>query len=206
MALIYNASVRKNAIFIFPLATVFFIFATEFMVFLYGNVYADAALYFRIYLLVLPLRVATYGIIFQALGRTRLVMIDSIIMLIMNAVLNFFLIKIYGMQGAAIATVIVSWLIVLVYLAQIRWQLGFKLLKLFPLWSLIKNLLAAILPAIAVVLLAVHISNSFWRMILGGSVYMLLYFAIGYLFKVILPYDLRLALDFGQGIMKKLKR
>ncbi len=206
MGTIYSASVRKTAIFVFPLATVFFIFATEFMVFLYGNIYAEAAIYFRIYLLILPLRVATYGIIFQALGRTRLVMIDSIIMLIMNAVLNLFLIRIYGMQGAAIATVIVSWLIVLVYLGQIRLQLGFKLLKLFPLWSLLKNLLAAILPAIAVALLARHIASSFWRMILGGSLYMLLYFALGYWFKVILPYDLRLALDFGQGIMKKVKR
>ncbi|MDY0128504.1 MAG: oligosaccharide flippase family protein, partial [Candidatus Cloacimonadaceae bacterium] len=37
MAMIYSASVRKNAIIIFPLATVFFIFATEFIVFLYGN-------------------------------------------------------------------------------------------------------------------------------------------------------------------------
>lgn len=205
MAMIYSASVRKNAIFVFPLATVFFIFATEFMVFLYGNIYAEAAIYFRIYLLILPLRVATYGIIFQALGKTRLVMIDSIIMLVMNAILNLFLIRIYGMQGAAIATVIVSWLIVLVYLGQIRMQLGFKLLKLFPLWSLVRNLLAAVLPAIAVLFVAPLVTSSFWRMIGGGSLYMFLYFVIAYWFKVILPYDLNMALDFGWGILKKLK-
>lgn len=205
MSRIYSASVRKNAIFVFPLATVFFIFATEFIVFLYGNIYAEAALYFRIYLLILPLRVATYGLVIQALGKTRLGMINSVIMLIVNIILNFFLIRIYGMQGAAIATVIVSWLITLVYLYQLRMLMGFKLLKLFPLWSLIKNLLAAILPALAVAVLAVHMPHPFWRMILGGSAYMLLYFAIAYWFKVILPYDLHLALDFGTCILKKLK-
>ncbi|MCB5265457.1 MAG: oligosaccharide flippase family protein [Candidatus Cloacimonetes bacterium] len=206
MATLYSASVRKNAIIVFPLATVFFIFATEFMVFLYGNIYADAALYFRIYLLILPLRVATYGIIFQALGKTRLVMIDSIIMLIMNATLNFFLIKVYGMQGAAIATVIVSWLIVLVYLLQIKYSLKMQLTRLFPMGRILLNLVAALLPAAIVLPLTSYLDNSFWRMILGGSLYMLLYLLAAWLMKVIKPYDLKLATDFAHSIIKKVKR
>lgn len=206
MAMLYSASVRKNAIIVFPLATVFFIFATEFMVFLYGNIYADAALYFRIYLLVLPLRVATYGIIFQALGKTRLVMIDSIIMLIMNATLNYFLIKIYGMQGAAIATVIVSWLIVLVYLLQIKYSLKMQLTRLFPIGRILLNLVAALLPMTIVLPLMPYLDNSFWRMILGGSLYMLLYLLAAWLMKVIKPYDLKLATDFAHSIVEKAKR
>ncbi|MCD8480518.1 MAG: oligosaccharide flippase family protein [Candidatus Cloacimonetes bacterium] len=139
MSEVYSASVRKNAIIVFPLAVVFFIFAGEFITFIYGSIYSESALYFRIYLLLLPLRVATYGIIFQACGKTRLVMYDAIIMLLLNTVLNYILIKAYGMQGAAWATVIVSWLILGVYLWQIKYPLGLKLSSLFPLWRLIKT-------------------------------------------------------------------
>lgn len=206
LSALYSASVRKNAILVFPLATVFFLFATEFMVFLYGGIYAEAALYFRIYLLILPLRVATYGIIFQALGKTRLVMIDSIIMLGMNAVLNFFLIRIYGMQGAAIATVIVSWLIVLVYLLQIKYSLKMRLAGLFPVGRILLNLVAALLPAAVVLPLASYVHNSFWRMILGGSLYMLLYLLTAWLMKVIKPCDLELATGFAHDIIKKVRR
>lgn len=202
---LYRASVRKNAIIVFPLATVFFIFATEFIVFVYGGIYASAALYFRIYLLILPLRVATYGIVFQALGRTKLVMIDSIIMLFMNAFLNYILIRIYGMSGAAYATVVVSWLIVAVYLWQMRVYLKLKLLSLFPISSLITNLVAAIIPILLVVPVSRLMRNSFWRMILGGSLYAFGYLVIALLMKVIKPYDVLLAKEFALGILRRHK-
>ncbi len=206
MSAIYSASIRKNAIIIFPLATVFYIFATEFMVFIYGSIYAEAAVYFRIYLMILPLRVATYGIVFQALGKTRLVMMDSILMLIMNAILNLILIRIYGMTGAAIATVIVSWLIVAVYLFQMHFYLKLKLLRLFPLWRLIKNLLVAILPVFAVVPLTTLIKHDFARMVVGGCLYLLLYALAGLAVKVILPCDIQLAWSFASGLLKRLRR
>ncbi|HCM16102.1 MAG TPA: hypothetical protein DHW79_09220 [Candidatus Cloacimonas sp.] len=203
LAAIFSASVRKNSIIVFPLASVFFIFATEFMIFFYGAIYASAALYFRVYLLILPLRVATYGIVFQALGKTRLVMIDSIIMLCLNAILNFVMIRLYGMVGAAIATVIVSWLIVIVYLLQMRYSLGFKLLSMFPLKSMLINLCAALLPVIIVLPVSGFITHTFLRMFLGGSLYMLLYFAIARVLKVIKPCDIDLALSFVSGIWKR---
>ncbi len=201
----YSASVRKNALIIFPLAAVFFIFAIEFMSFIYGSIYMEAAIYFRIYLLILPLRVATYGIIFQALGKTKIVMIDAIIMLGMNAVLNYVMIRSYGMQGAAFATVIVSWLILIVYLIQMRFQLGLKLLQLFPLWRLIKNLVVAVLSAFITLYLVSGIAGDFLRMMFGALLYMSLYFILGYFCKVILPCDIQFALSFITKITKRAK-
>lgn len=193
---IYSASVRKNAILIFPLMVVFYLFAGEFYHFIYGARYIDAALYFRIYLLILPLRVATYGIIFQATGKTRLVMLDAVIMLVLNAILNYILIREMGMQGAAWATVLVSWLILIVYLLQIKYALGFKLLRLFPLGRLLRTMLAALLPIPLVLFFAGYIPQYVLRMFAGGAFYALLYFAVAWLFKVILPLDLDFALSF----------
>lgn len=202
----YRASIRKNALIIFPLATVFFIFATEFMVFIYGAIYAESAIYFRIYLLLLPLRVATYGIVFQAMGRTKLVMIDAIIMLVLNAGLNYFLIQIYGMRGAAFATVIVSWLILIVYLLQMRFQLGLKLLALFPLWRLIKTLLVAIMAAVITILALGSNLQGFWRLALGAILYFALYIPLAYIFKVLLPCDLQLAKDFCVDLLHRVRK
>lgn len=206
MSDIYSASVRKNAIFVFPLAVVFFLFAEEFITFIYGPFYLESAVFFRIYLLLLPLRVATYGIIFQARGKTRLIMLDAIIMLGLNIVLNYLLIQAWGMQGAAWATVIVSWLILLVYLWQIKYSLKMQLRRLFPVPSMLLNLLAAILPAILVVPLAAQVQHSFGRMILGGTLYVLLYFAIAWLMRVIKPYDLALAVDIAKALINRVKR
>lgn len=192
---IYSASVRKNAILIFPLMVVFFLFAGEFYHFIYGERYIAAAQYFKIYLLILPLRVATYGIIFQATGKTRLVMMDAVIMLLLNAVLNYLLIRQMGMQGAAWATVAVSWLILIVYLLQIKYALGFKLLRLFPLGRLLRNLLAALLPIPLVLWFAAYIEQYILRMFAGGAFYVFLYFALAWLLRVILPLDLEFALS-----------
>jgi O-antigen/teichoic acid export membrane protein len=203
---LYRASVRKNALFIFPLTVVFFIFAQEFMVFIYGSLYASAALYFRWYLLILPLRVATYGIIFQAMGKTKLVMIDSVVMLVLNAVLNYILIGIYGMQGAAIATLLVSWLIVGLYLFQMQRNLKLKVSNLFPTADLLMNTLVALIPIPVVLPVARMIVNDFLRMIIGGCLYMLLYFLSGLLLRVIKTYDLSFALDFVLGFFRKSPR
>ncbi|MCK9558162.1 MAG: oligosaccharide flippase family protein [Candidatus Cloacimonetes bacterium] len=203
MAAIFSASVRKNSIIVFPLATVFFIFATEFMFVIYGAIYVSSALYFKVYLLILPLRVATYGLVFQALGKTKLVMLDSLIMLILNVILNYILIRTFGMVGAAIATVIVSWFIVLVYLFQMRYCMGLKLLDMFPLQSILTNLCAALLPVFVVVPVSGLIPNSFLRMTLGGTIYMLLYYGIARILRVIKPYDLELGRSIISGILKR---
>jgi hypothetical protein len=107
------------------------------------------------------------------------------------------------MVGAAIATVIVSWLIVIVYLLQMRYSLGFKLLSMFPLKSMLINLCAALLPVIIVLPVSGFITHTFLRMFLGGSLYMLLYFAIARVLKVIKPCDIDLALSFVSGIWKR---
>lgn len=200
---VYSASVRKNAIIVFPLAVVFYLFAAEFITFVYGSIYLESAVYFKIYLLLLPLRVATYGIIFQARGRTKLVMYDALLMLGLNALLNYLLIRSWGMQGAAWATVIVSWLILLVYLWQIKYCLAFRISSLFPIKSLFLNLCAAVIPIFAVIYLAPCIKVSFWRMILGGSLYAVLYLALALIMKVIKAYDIAFAKDLILGLIKR---
>lgn len=200
-AAIFRSSVRKNSLLIMPLAVVFYLFASELMLFFYGKTYIDAAIYFRIYLFILPLRTATHALIFQAYGRTKLVMLDSLIMLGANAVLNYILIRQIGMKGAAIATVIVSWLMVIIYLAQMKHYLKIKVNRFFPWLKMLFSLAVAILPALIIMPLLKLIAIPFLRMIVFGSLYMMIYFLIARALKLIRSDDISMALELLRSLV-----
>lgn len=193
MTEIYRAAVRKNALIIFPFAVLGLIFATPLITFLYTETYLGSVPFFRVYLLNLPLRVATYGIIFMALRKTRYIMINSLVTLGLNLVLNLVLVRLIGMMGAVTATVIVTWLSVALYLYWMRHKLGLDLTELFPLKALLKTLLVSgisALPAYAV----------FWIFGRGWAfqfvalfVYLVTFVVLGKLSNAILPYDIEYA-------------
>lgn len=54
------------------------------------------------------------NMVYQAVGRTRLNLVTTVILAVLNTVLNFALIPIYGVSGAAIATIISSSILFLV--------------------------------------------------------------------------------------------
>jgi len=200
----FRAAVRKNAIFIFPIALLSYLFAPQIITLLYTDVYREAIPFFRIYLLILPLRVATFGVIFLATGKTRMILYNSIFTLICNLVLNLILVKHYGMMGAAVATVLMTCLSTLLYMIWIQFRMGFKLVKLIPLLPLFKTAFAAT----AATLLS-------WLMMRGSSLILtqvfalllfgLAYLGIGYLVGAILPYDIQTALGFLKGFTDRLR-
>lgn len=203
---LYSAAVRKNALIIFPLAMLFYLLAEPLMVFLYGIAYSEAADYFKIYLLALPLRVATYGIIFQALGKTKIILLNSSFALLANAILNYFLIRKMGMQGAALATVLVTWLSVTVYLIIMKSVLKLKLKAFFPWPKLGKTLLVTLICGLLAYPLANTGSVPIIKLILGSAFFFLTFLIIGKLTGVILDYDLQLVFGFLKDGLKRIKK
>lgn len=199
---LYSAAVRKNALLIFPLSVLFFLLARPLMIFLYGLQYADAALYFKIYLFTLPLRAATYGIIFQAMGKTRVIMLNSVLVLLSNLILNYFFIQLWGMKGAAIATVVVTWMSVFLYLLQMKYLLHLRLADYFPLGRISKNLLVSVVAgAVAFPFTLLNVPY-ITQLLMTGSVYVLIYALFGIISGVILPYDIAMAKSFAFDAVK----
>ncbi len=203
---LFSGAVRKNALIVFPLTVLFFIFAEPLMVFLYGHIYAEAAQYFKIYLLILPLRIATYGILFQAFGKTKLIMLISIFTLFSNAFLNFFMIRKWGMQGAAFATVIVTWLSVVIYLILMRRNLRLRLLSLFPVARIIRTALVALLSALPVYILFVVTAFPLLRVVFGSGLYLLSFLIMGRLLGIILDCDLEFIRSLFMDFRKRFVR
>ena len=206
MGELYSGAVRKNALIVFPLAALFYMFAEPIIVFLYGSIYAESAIYFKIYLLILPLRVATYGIIFQAYGKTKVIMLNALFMLTMNVVMNFIFIKAMGMKGAAYATVLVTWLSVALYLVMMKSILRLRLRDYFPMGKVIRTAIATLLAAL-ICLPLLHITSiPFLNMMIGGMLFTALYIVLGRLMGAILSYDVKLVLDIAKDVLAKVKR
>jgi O-antigen/teichoic acid export membrane protein len=190
MSDIYRAAVRKNTLIIFPLTALFFIFAKPLITLLYSSTYAASVPYFQVYLLILPLRIATYGILFMALKKTKYVMVNSLITLGLNLVLNIILVRFMGMMGAALATVIVSWLSVCIYMGWIRNKLRLNLGELFPFKAIIKTAVAVLFAGLASLLCFWIIGRDWWAQLLAAAVFSIIFLLVGRVINAILPYDI----------------
>lgn len=182
---------RKNALIIFPLCALGLIFAEPLITLLYSSTYKASAPIFQVYLINLPLRIATYGIIFMALKKTKYIMINSIITLSMNLVLNIILVKLIGMIGAAISTVIVSWLSVAIYLYWIKNSLKLNLIELFPLPAIGKTALSVTISALLSLSVLWIFGKGWLFQILALLAFIICYFFTGKALNAILPYDIQ---------------
>lgn len=83
-----------------------FVFAEEVIQLLYSSKYLPGVTVFRIYNLILLIRVTYYGILLNSQGKTKFIFYSSIVSLMMNIIMNYFFYNIFGFIGPAIATFI----------------------------------------------------------------------------------------------------
>ncbi len=113
--------VRKTFLFtakwIWPFWIYLFVFADRLIPAVFGAGYAAAVVPFRIYLLIMPLRISLYGAIVLALGKPRTVLWTACGALLLNLTLNIILVRWLGLAGPAAATVISSY----IHVAALLW-------------------------------------------------------------------------------------
>jgi O-antigen/teichoic acid export membrane protein len=112
---LWQRSARKIAVLLLPLGGLLFVAAPELMTLFYSGEYVESSRPFRIYLLLLPARVIFFGVIFQAAGRSDLILKRAVGTLLLNAAVSYPMIKYFGIEGAAWGTVVVFWLYVIPY-------------------------------------------------------------------------------------------
>jgi len=95
---------------VWPVFFYLFVFADHIIPLVFKEEFEGAVLPFRIYLLLVPLRIAVYGVIVVALSRPRVVLQCALLALMANFVLNIVLALQLGFVGPAIATVVSTYL------------------------------------------------------------------------------------------------
>lgn len=181
---ILGQSLRIMLLLLVPMIILMSVFAKPILIDFYGAKYAAGAF---------PMSILEYGVgfltIFYVLsfamngaGKTKLVMNISIAGFIINAVLNYILIKKYSITGSAIATTITSF-VVMVWMLYYLWKNFGVLIRLK---TLLKTIFAAALMFIASLFFPKgEISFIFWSIIL-----LVLYLFVLYLAKEIKKEDL----------------
>lgn len=188
---LYRGSIRKNALLIFPIAVLSFILASDVLTLLYGIEYEAAAPFFRVYLCTILVRIASYGIIFQALGRTKYILYNAVFTLLGNLILNLILVKTsLGMMGPAIATVIITYSSAGLYLWWIHRELHMNLNRMFPWMQLARTMIAALSAGLVVAVVLPLIHSFILRIFTGGVLYLGAYILVGRFSDAIIPYDI----------------
>jgi O-antigen/teichoic acid export membrane protein len=169
---LWREAIRKTSLVLFPIFVVCMVLAGDLIRVAFGARFEQSTEIFRIYLLLMPLRVATYGLIPMAIGRTRINLSASFVVLGSNVVLALALVGPLGLPGPAWATVIATTITVGYYLIRLRPLLDLSIGALFP-WRVLATTLAvsaaAAIPLVPIVLLNMP---SVVRLALGGALYL----------------------------------
>ena len=145
---IWYEAILKCSLLIFPLTIFLFLAAPQVIRVLFSAKYTQAVLPFRVYLFILPTRVAMYGTLFMCSGNNKLIVVRSSVTLLLDLVLSIIMVKFFGYIGAAISTVIVFYLWVLPFnLYYVRRFLRTTMSGTMPFAGMAKVLLACLLCA-----------------------------------------------------------
>ncbi len=103
---IFRSSTKWAFTLTLPLLLIYILFPRQLIVFIAGNAYEEAWLALVIISLgvFVNVFVGPNGVTLVALGKSRLILFDSIVGVTVNLALNFLLIPGYGIEGAAFAT------------------------------------------------------------------------------------------------------
>ena len=147
--ILWHTSIIKVSTIILPVFAFLMFFAESLITLIFSEGYQDACVPFRVYLCLLPLRLCAYGAVLRSMGATKPVLSSTILSLLINVALNYPLYLWLGLSGPATASVIAQ-LFAIIYLLQvIRSKFQITWSQVFPLASILRGLLIAMVSALA---------------------------------------------------------
>jgi O-antigen/teichoic acid export membrane protein len=206
LAALWKRAIRRTSLVLLPMFVFFMLTAPATVRILYGGAYHESAVVFRVYLMLVPLRVATYGIITQAIGRTRVNLSASFVLLALNAVLVLALVGPLGLPGPAVATVLATFATAGYYLFRLRAILGLKVRTLFPARLIAANLLLSILAGIPVGLLLALGLHGLLQLVAATAVYVPSYLALLLVAKRLDPAEIALGRRIFDSLLRPFPR
>ena len=154
------------------------ILAKPLMCFLYDEKYLAGLSVFAIYIFIEMLRFANVTIILTAAGKTKILMVVSIIELVLNAVCNVFMYRIFGITGPALTTLLLTILTILILLWAGAKELRTSLFSLFDWKKMIVVIGEIILISLPINCLSALIQNVSGSYSLSFVISYLVYFAV----------------------------
>ena len=160
-------------------------FANHIIPLMFKPEYEASVAPFRIYLIMLPVRIALYGVIVLALGKPRIVFWGAFGTMLLNLVLNLVLVQQIGFLGPAIATVISTYLHVIFLVTYILMNIKVPIWDLIPVRSLfdigISSVIAAMIAFLLTRMVGKDLSTVISSLLIFFSAYIFLGSKAGFL-------------------------
>ncbi len=173
--LIWHASIRLMAAFIYPCCLFLICSAPLLIPAIFSEKYIGSVIIFQIYTLGLISRISTFDIIMRAIGRTKDIFWITLLAVFTNLVLTLVLMKLWGLIGAPIATVLTMLVMRLCYLKAITSLFNIKINDVFPWNSIFKSLVISCISSIPVLLLYQFSFNVWVQLLVMGVSFSLCY-------------------------------
>lgn len=175
---LWHGSATKVGLIMMPAFCYFMVFGDSAIRVLFTGGYAAAAIPFRVYLLLLPLRVCAYSGILRALGESKPVLTASVAALLLNAALVVPLYHLLGIAGPALAAVVSQVASAGILIRMIRQRLNLSWWNTLPYPALGRTFLVALVATIPAVL-AFLLPGDGQRLLIGAIVLVVSYLALG---------------------------
>ncbi len=180
-------SLRYTSIFIFPMAFLLSAYSRPFILFLYKEPFMPAASVLSIlaFVSILSLLYGIVGSYFAGIKRPDITTKILSGTIILNVIMNYFLIQLYGIIGAAMATFISSLINFIIFfsIAVLIQKMMFKLA------IILKPLIAAGITYYITIFFLPNVTNYF-TLALYGILSLMIYFVIMLLIKGVIKQDL----------------
>lgn len=153
---VWHQATVKMGLLIFPTVAGLLVAAPDLITLLYTQEYQESTTLFRIYLMVLLVRVTQYSVILRATGRTGVIFWATVGFLASKLVLAIAFIKLMGFIGPAVASVLGYYIYVWLLLRQISRTLQVPMSAVMP-WRQLARIAGvaclAVVPAITLLYL-----------------------------------------------------
>ena len=170
---------RRLALLLFPATAFGLALAPDLMSFIFGETYRASADVFRVFLLLLPLRISTAGLVLLAIDRARTVLCGTILDLVLLVALGLALIPALGTLGPAVALVVSTFCQTCFYNWQAGRAIDRSMLEILP-WKTLARLGLLNLGAALGAFLVARFESPLLNLLISGPVFLLLLAALGF--------------------------
>lgn len=130
---LWNNSIVLSYYLVCFCVTALIVFSPQIISLLYSDKYLPGVSVFRIYSLVLLFRVTYYGMMLNALGKTKSILKASVVMMLSNLVLDLLFYQLLGLIGPAIATLLSVAFMNFYQLYLTKSYIGIRFTDIYPL-------------------------------------------------------------------------
>lgn len=149
MLRIWQSAMVKSSYVMLPATVFLMILANDAIIVAFSDTYKDSIGIFRIFLVLLPFQMVSYGPMFVASNKNKYVVLINVVTLLIHVPLLLFTVSNFGIMGAAVTTVFSQVCIrVFLHIAFIGRILGCPTLGVVPVWKLTRVLLPSIVIAL----------------------------------------------------------